>query len=161
MNELGPTVPFHIILLFWIARIVFLAFVCTFLAFLGVRILDALTPHIHEREKLGKEPFSTGLFVAGFLIFIGLVIHGAATSPTAIGVSALESIIDPLRLGFIAVSFFITLLVGIALFNIFDRLTPKISFRLVNESSSAVGIYVFGYLIFLGLIVHAALTIPL
>lgn len=92
---------------------------------------------------------------------MGLIIHGAATSPTTIGGSALESIINPIRLGFVAVSFFVSLLAGIALFNIFDWVTPKIPFRIVNEGSSAVGIYVFGYLIFLGLIIHAALTIPL
>jgi len=55
----------------------------------------------------------------------------------------------------------ISLLIGIALFHIVDKLTPRIPFLSVNESPVAVGIYVFGYLIFFGLILHAALTAPL
>jgi hypothetical protein len=42
-----------------------------------------------------------------------------------------------------------------------DKLTPKIPFVSINQEPVAVGIYVFGYLIFFGLILHAALTTPL
>jgi hypothetical protein len=42
-----------------------------------------------------------------------------------------------------------------------DKLTPKIPFDSISESPVAVGIHVFGYLIFFGLILHAALTGPL
>ncbi|GAI41491.1 unnamed protein product, partial [marine sediment metagenome] len=52
-------------------------------------------------------------------------------------------------------------LIGITWFHIIDKLTPKISFININESPVAVGIYVFGYLVFFGLILHAALTGPL
>jgi len=161
MDKVGPAVPFYVTLLFWAAKLVFYTLVCTFLAWLGIRVLDALTPRIHERERIGEENLSTGFFIAGFLIFTGLVIHGVASSPTVIGSSALESIVQPIRLGVVALTFFVSLLLGVALFNIFNRITPRIPFRRINESSSAVGIYAFGYLVFLGLIVHAALTIPL
>ena len=63
--------------------------------------------------------------------------------------------------GLLAISFLISLFIGIALFRILDRLTPKIPFSNINDSPIAVGIYVFGYLIFFGLILHAALTTPL
>ena len=53
------------------------------------------------------------------------------------------------------------ILLAIALFRIVDKLTPSIPFLSINKSPEAVGIYVFGYLVFLGLILHAALTAPL
>ena len=71
----GPLVPFYLLVLFWIARLVIISFLCTFLGWLGIRILDALTPRVHERECIGKDPVSVGLFIAGFFIFIGLIIH--------------------------------------------------------------------------------------
>jgi len=161
MGEIGPATPFYITVLLWIGRIAFMSFVCAFLCWLGIRVLDVLTPHIHERQKIGESPFSTGLFIAGFFIFVGLVIHGAATGPLVVGASVVDSVIDPVRLGLVATSFLLSLLIGIALFNIINWLTPRIPFRSVNESAAAVGIYVFGYLVFFGLIVHAALTMPL
>lgn len=60
------------IALVWLARMVIMAVICTFLGFLGIRILDALTPKIEEREKIGEDSIATGLFIAGFIIFIGI-----------------------------------------------------------------------------------------
>ena len=161
MSELGLATPFWLIVLVWIAKIVLLSLICTLLAWLGIRVLDALTPHIHERQRIGESPVATGLFIAGFFILVGLVIHGAATAYTAIGGSIVGYIFDFRTWGLLAVSFVISLLVGLALFRIVDKLTPKIPFLSINESPVAVGIYVFGYLVFFGLILHAALTTPL
>jgi len=161
MNELGLVVPFWLIVLMWVARTIWLALVCTFLAWLGIRALDALTPHIHQRQRIGEDPVATGLFIAGFFILVGLVIHGAITAPTVLGAPVLQYFFDFRRLGLLAISFVISLLIGIALFHIIDKLTPKISFININKSPLAVGIYVFGYLLFFGLILHAALTTPL
>ena len=161
MNEFGLVVPFWIIVLIWLARIIVLALVCSLLAWLGIRALDALTPEIHKRQRIGESPVATGLFIAGFFILVGLVIHGAATAYTAIGGSIVGYIFDFRTWGLLAVSFLISLLIGVALFRIVDRLTPKIPFLSVNKNPVAVGIYVFGYLVFFGLILHAALTTPL
>ena len=161
MGELEPTVSYYITVLLWMARTAFFAFVCTFLLWLGIRVLDVLTPRIHERQKIGESAISTGLFIGGFFIFIGLVIHGASTLPTLVGASPVLIIFSPVRLGLLAAGFFLSLLIGIALINIVDRLTPKIPFIKINEEPVAVGLYVFGYLIFFGLILHAALTTPL
>ena len=78
------------------------------------------------------------------------------TAPTVVGL-----FFDLRRLGIIAISFFVSLLLGIALFNLMDKLTPKIPFLSIENNPIAVGLDVFGYLIFFGLIIHAALTIPL
>ena len=160
MQELGLALPFWLTVLIWLARIVILVFICTLLAWLGVRALDALTPHIHERQRIGEHPIATGLFIAGFFILVGLVIHGAATSPTAVGGSIAGYILDFRTWGLAAISFAISLLLGIALLRIVDKLTPKIPFINVNKSPVGVGIYVFGYLVFFGLILHAAVTTP-
>ncbi len=152
---------FYLVVLLWVARTIILAFVCVFLAWLGIRVLDALTPSIHQRQRIGENPISVGLFIVGFLILIGLVIHGAVTGPVLVGAGLWHSLVDPRRLGLIATSFFVSLLLGIALLYIVDKLTPKIPFGSVERNSVAVGIYVFGYLVFFGLIIHGALTMPL
>ena len=161
MDELGLTTSFYVVVLLWVARTIILSFICAFLAWLGIIVLDALTPHIHKREKIGENPLSVGMFIAGFFILVGLVIHGTVTGPVIIGGGILESLIDARRLGLVAIAFVVSLLLGIALFRIIDKLTPKIPFGSIGKSSVAVGTYAFGYLVFFGLIMHAALTTPL
>jgi uncharacterized membrane protein YjfL (UPF0719 family) len=161
VNEIGPVTPFYVIVLLWVARVIIWTFICGLLAWLGIMVLDALTPHIYERDRIGESPISVGLFIAGFLILIGLVIHGVVTGPVLIGGGVLASLIDPRRLGLIAVTFLVALLLGVALLRIVDRLTPRILFLSIQQKPVAVGIYVFGYLVFFGLIIHGALIMPL
>ncbi len=161
MYQLGLVAPFWLIVVIWMAKVILLALICTFLAWLGIRVLDAFTPHIPHRQRIGESPVATGLFIAGFFILVGLVIHGVITAPTVFGGPLLGYFFDFRRLGLLAVSFLVSLLIGIALFHIVDKLTPKIPFASINESPVAVGIYVFGYLVFFGLILNAALTTPL
>jgi len=161
MYELGLTAPFWLIVVLWIARTIWLVFICTLLAWLGIRAMDALTPHIPKRQRIGESPIATGLFMAGFFILIGMVIHGVTTAPTVVGGPLLQYFFDFRQLGLLAISFLISLLVGLALFYLLDKITPKIPFTNIKNSPEAVGIYVFGYLIFFGLILHAALTTPL
>ena len=161
MYELGLVAPYWVIVLIWLAKVILLALISMFLAWLGIRALDALTPHIPQRQRIGEDPIATGLFIAGFFILVGLVIHGAITALTAVVAPILGYIFDFRTWGVLAISFVVSLLIGIALFHIVDKLTPKIPFVSINKSPVAVGIYVFGYLVFFGLILHAALTGPL
>ncbi len=161
MNELGLVAPFWVIVLIWLAKVVVLALVSAILALLGVRALDALTPHIPHRERIGEDPVATGLFIGGFFILIGLVLHGAITALTAVTTPIVLYIFDFRTWGLLAISFVVSLLIGVALFYIMDKLTPKIPFASIKGSPVAVGIHVFGYLVFFGLILHAALTGPL
>lgn len=161
MNQLGLVAPFWLIVLLWVAKIIWLALICTILAWLGIRVIDALMPQIQKRQRIGESPVATGLFIAGFFILVGLVIHGVATTPSVFGGSLIAYFFDFWQLGLLAVSFLVSLLLGVALFHIVDRLTPRIPFISINENPVAVGIYVFGYLIFFGLILHAALTTSL
>ena len=161
MYQLGLATPYWLVVLMWVGRIAVLVAICSLLAWLGTRALDGLTPEIKEREHIGESPLATGLFIAGFFILVGLVIHGAATAYTAVGISPLGFIFDFRTWGLVAISFAISLLIGLALLRIVDKLTPKIPFLNITKNPNAVGIYVFGYLIFFGLILHAALTTPL
>ncbi|KXB02214.1 hypothetical protein AKJ44_01165 [candidate division MSBL1 archaeon SCGC-AAA261F17] len=138
---------------FWLVKVLILALICFLLGWLGLRALDALTPRIHEREEIGKDPIATGLFISGFLIYVALVIHGAVT--TLPGGSFVGSLFMR-RLGIIAIAFVVSLLLAIGIFNLLDRLTPQIPFAKLRHSSLGTGLYVFGYLIFLGLITNAA-----
>ena len=160
MSELGLVVPFWVIVLIWLAKVILLVLVSTLLAWLGIMALDAITP-LHERQRIGESPISVGLFIGGFFILVGLVIHGAITALTAVTAPILGYIFDFRTWGLLAISFVVSLFIGIALFFIVDKLTPKIPFLSINESPVAVGVYVFGYLIFFGLILNAALTGPL
>ncbi len=137
----------------WVVKVVFFTLICFFLGWLGLRVLDALTPRIHERELIGKDPIAVGLFISGFLIYLGLVIHSAVTTLPG-GLLVLDPILR--RLGLIAVAFVMSLLLAVGMFNLLDRLTPQIPFSSLRKSSLGTGFYVFGYFIFLGLITHAA-----
>jgi uncharacterized membrane protein YjfL (UPF0719 family) len=161
MNEIGPSATFYVIVLLWVARVIIWTFISALLAWLGIKVLDALTPHIYEQDRIGENPISVGLFIAGFLILVGLVIHGVVTGPVLVGSGLLASLIDPRRLGLVAISFLVALLLGVALLRIVDKLTPKIPFLSVEQNPVAVGICVFGYLVFFGLIIHGALVMPL
>lgn len=161
MHELGLVAPYWVIVLIWLAKVILLALVSMLLAWLGIMVLDALTPQIPQRQRIGEDPVATGLFIAGFFILVGLVIHGAVTALTAVVAPIAGYIFDFRTWGVLAISFLVSLLIGIALFYIVDKLTPRIPFVNINKSPVAVGIYTFGYLVFFGLILHAALTGPL
>jgi uncharacterized membrane protein YjfL (UPF0719 family) len=161
MPQLGLGLPFWVIALIWLGKVVVLVFISALLAWLGVLALDALIRQVPYRERIGESPVSIGLFVAGFFILIGLVIHGAVTALTAVTAPVVWYIFDFRTWGLLALSFVISLLMGVALFYIVDKLTPRIPFGRINESPVAAGLHMFGYLIFFGLILHAALTLPL
>jgi len=161
MPELGLGVPFWVIALIWLTKVVLLVFISALLAWLGVRALDALIRQVPYSERIGENPIAIGLFVAGFFILIGLVIHGAVSGLTAVTAPIVWYIFDFRTWGLLAMSFVISLLLGVSLFYIVDKLTPQIPFGRINESPLAAGLHVFGYLVFFGLILHAALTGPL
>ena len=160
MPELSEPHPYYFTLALWLAKTGILVIVSGFLAWLGIRALDTLTP-LHERERIGESPVATAWFIAGFFILIGLVIHGGATAPGVVGGPVLDYLIDFRRLGLMAASFLVSLLLLLAIFFVLDKATPKIPFTSIEGDPQAIGIYVFGYLVFFGLILNAALNSPL
>ena len=148
---------FWVVLGHWLVKVIFFALTCFFFGWLGLRVLDALTPKIHERREIGKDPTSIGLFIAGFFLYVGLVLHGALTTLPG----GLDTDLVLRRLGLIAISFVLGLLLAVGMFNLLDRLTPLIPFSRLRRSPLGTGIYVFGYFVFLGLITHAAFAAAL
>lgn len=143
----------------WLGKVVLLVLICSFLAWLGIRVIDALTPKISKRERIGESPIAIGLYIAGFFIFIGLVIHGAMSAPVIIG--PLSLMFDYRRIGLVAVSFAVSLILALGLFELMDKLAHKVPFQKISENPVAVGLDVLGFFIFFGLITHAALTMPI
>ena len=54
MNEIGPSVPFYVIVLVWVARVIIWTFICALLVWLGIKVLDSLTPQINEHDRIGE-----------------------------------------------------------------------------------------------------------
>ena len=54
MPEPGLAAPYRITVLIWLAKVVLLALVSVVLAWLGIRVLDAFSPHIHKRQRIGE-----------------------------------------------------------------------------------------------------------
>lgn len=158
---MGTEATYFQVISLWVARTAILVFVASLLGWLGISVLDVLTPGIRQRQRVGEHPMSVGLYVGGFMIMIGLVIHGVVTGPVLVGSGLLRSVVDPVRLGLIAIGFVVSLFLGIVILHMVDKLTPRIRFSSVDEDPLAVGVYVFGYLVFFGLILHGALTMPL
>lgn len=66
------------------------------------------------------------------------------------------------RLLVVISSFLVSMLFGWLFYYIFAKLTPfGIDLDDVNKSPTAVGMFLFGYEVFLGLIIYGSLIIPL
>ena len=52
MYELGLALPFWVIVLIWLTRVIVMALISILLAWLGIRAMDALNPHIHKRQRI-------------------------------------------------------------------------------------------------------------
>ena len=160
MPDLSAPYPFYVTLALWLVKMVILVLESSLLAWLGIRAVDILTP-LHERDRIGESPIATAWFIAGFFILVGLVIHGGATAPGVLGGPVLQYLFDLRRLGLIAVSFLISLLLLLFMFLVLDKFSPKISFTNIESDPQAIGVYIFGYFVFFGLVLHAALNSPL
>lgn len=125
--------------------------------------LTRLTTKISEFKVIKGDPVATGLFVSGFLVFAGLVVYGSMVNPFFLGQSViLGSFFNLKRLLVVVLSLLVSLLFGWFFYIIFAKLAPfGIDLDDVNKSPVAIGIYLFGYEVFLGLLVYGSLMIPL
>ena len=154
---------FLISVLFWFDRAFVSSIICLFLGYLGVRILDYITTKITEFRTIKGDPLGTGLFVSGFLIFAGFVVAGCVIKPFFLSQSAMfgpyfniEQFVNVL------LSFAMSLLFGWLFYLVFAKLTPfGVDLNDVNKSPVAVGIFLFGYEVFLGFVIFASLVVPL
>jgi hypothetical protein len=150
-------------LLLWFVRAFVSSIICLTIGIIAIKGLTLITTKISEFKSIKGNPVGTSLFVSGFLVFAGLVVYGSMVNPFFLGQSVLiGSYFNIQRLLVVALSFFVSLFFGWLFYVIFSKLRPfGVDLDDVNKSPTAVGIYLFGYEVFLGLIVYGSLMIPL
>jgi uncharacterized membrane protein YjfL (UPF0719 family) len=149
--------------LLWFIRAFISSVICLAIGIIAIKSLTRITTKISEFPTIKGNPVATGLFVSGFLVYAGLVVYGSMVNPFFLGQSVLIGPYFNLqRLLVVALSFFVSLFFGWLFYVIFAKLTPfGVDLDDVNKSPIAIGIYLFGYEVFLGLIVYGSLMIPL
>jgi uncharacterized membrane protein YjfL (UPF0719 family) len=150
-------------ILLWFLRVFISSLFCILVGLVGIAVLDRITVGIKEFASIRKNPDATALFVGGFLVFVGLVIHGTSLNPIFLSQTVLiSSFIDLERLLIILISVFVSLVFGWIFYYVFAKIAPMgIDLDDINSSPRAVGFFVFCYEVYLGLVIHASLAIPL
>lgn len=156
-----PTLTLFSMLL-WLFRTFVSSIICFLIGFLGLKILNFITFNIREFETIRGKPVPTALFVGGFIVFTALIVHGSATSPIFLGqFPIISGFINLQRLFLVILSIMISFFFGWLFYFVFSQISPfQIDLDDINHSPEAIGIFLFSYEIFLGVIIHAALTMP-
>jgi uncharacterized membrane protein YjfL (UPF0719 family) len=147
----------------WFVRAFVSSLICLVIGYVGIRSLTLITTKIKEFETIKGHPLATSLFAGGFLVYTGLVVYGSMVNPFFLSQSVLVgSYFNLQRLLVVVVSFFVSLLFGWLFYVVFAKLTPfGVDLDDINKHPVAVGVFLFCYEVFLGLIVFASLTVPL
>ncbi len=147
----------------WFVRAFVSSLICLFIGYIGIRIISHVTTEINEFETIKGHPLATSLFVGGFLVYAGLVVYGSMVNPFFLSQSVMIGAYFNLqRLLAVVLSFFVSLLFGWLFYLIFAKLTPfGVDLDDINKNPTAVGVFLFCYEVFLGLIVFASLTLPI
>jgi hypothetical protein len=150
-------------LLLWFIRAFISSLICLIIGIISIKALTSITTKINEFKTIKGNPIATSLFASGFLIFAGLVVYGSMVNPFFLGQSVMiGSFFNLQRLFFVGLSFLVSLIFGWVFYFVFAKLTLfGIDLDDVNKSPEAVGAFLFGYEVFLGLIVYGSLLIPL
>lgn len=154
---------FFTTLLLWFARALISSLICLIIGLISIKALTRITTKINEFKTIKGDPIATSLFLSGFLIFAGLVIYGSMVNPFFLGQSVMfGSFFNLQRLFVVGLSFFVSLIFGWIFYFVFAKLTPfEIDLDDINKSPIAVGAFLFGYEVFLGLLIYGSLMIPL
>jgi len=154
---------FFTALLLWFVRAFISSLICLVLGYIAIRSMDFITRDISEFKTIKGDPIATGLFVSGFLIFAGLVVYGSMVNPFFLGQSVLIGAYFNLeRLLVVVLSFVVSLIFGWVFYLVFAKLKPfGIDLDDVNKSPAAVGVFMFSFEVFLGLLMLASLVLPL
>ncbi|KON33286.1 MAG: hypothetical protein AC479_05075 [miscellaneous Crenarchaeota group-6 archaeon AD8-1] len=149
--------------LLWFIRAFVSSIICLGIGLLGIKSLTHITKKISEFKTIKGDPLATSLFVGGFLIFAGLVVYGSMVNPFFLGQNIIfESYFNLQRLIIVGLSFIVSLFFGWLFYTVFAKLTPfGVDLDDINKSPVAVGFFLFGYEVFLGLLIFGSLMIPL
>lgn len=150
-------------MLLWYLRVLLSSSFCVIIGFIGIAVLDRITIDIKEFSIIKKDPDATALFVGGFLIFVGLVIHGTSLNPIFLSQTVLYTgFLNLERFLIVIASVLVSLFFGWLFYYVFAKVKPKgIDLDNINKSPKAVGIFIFCYEVFMGLVINSSLAIPL
>jgi uncharacterized membrane protein YjfL (UPF0719 family) len=147
----------------WLVGTVASSLICLLIGFISIKAIVYLTTEIKEFEVIKEDPVAISLFVSGFIIFGGLIIHGSSLNPIFQGnVVDISSFINFNRFILVLLAYGIGLIIGWLFYKIFAKIEIfGIDLDNINKSPIAVGVFLFCYEIFIGLVVHASLSLPL
>ncbi len=150
-------------ILFWLLGTIASSLFCLLIGLISIKMITHMTSEIKEFELIKGDATAISLFVGGFVIFAGLIIHGSALNPIFQGnVANLASFVNVYRFILILLAYGIGIAMGWLFYKLFAKLKIfGIDLDDINKSPQAVGLFLFCYEIFLGLIVHASLSLPL
>ena len=163
MRLLAIASEFFTALLLWFTRAFISSLICLIIGIISIRALTHITSKINEFKTIKGNPIATSLFLSGFLIFAGLVVYGSMVNPFFLGQSVVfGSFFNLKRFFIVGLSFFVCLIFGWIFYFVFAKLTPfGIDLDDINKSPIAVGAFLLGYEVFLGLLIYGSLMIPL
>jgi uncharacterized membrane protein YjfL (UPF0719 family) len=154
---------FLLSLVLWFVRAFVSSVICLLIGYIGIRSITLLTTRIKEFESIKGDSLGTSLFVGGFFVYAGLVIYGSMVNPFFLSQSVtISSYFNLQRLLVVVISFFVSLFFGGLFYLVFERLKLfGIELDDINKHPMAVGVFLFCYEVFLGLIMFASLTVPI
>jgi len=161
MNLAGSEFIFSLGL--WFVRAFVSSLICLLIGYIGIRSITLITTKIKEFESIKGNSLATGLFVGGFFIYAGLVVYGSMVNPFFLSQSVtVGSYFNLQRLLVVVISFFVSLFFGALFYLVFAKLRPfGVDLDDINKQPVAIGVFLFCYEVFLGLIVLASLTLPM
>jgi uncharacterized membrane protein YjfL (UPF0719 family) len=147
----------------WFVRAFVSSLICLLIGYIGIKSITLMTTKIKEFESIKGNSLATGLFVGGFFIYAGLVVYGSMVNPFFLSQSVtVGAYFNLQRLLVVIISFFVSLFFGGIFYLVFAKLTPfGVDLDDINKHPMAVGIFLFCYEVFLGLIMLASLTLPI
>jgi len=147
----------------WFVRALVSSLICLFLGYVGIKSVTLFTRKIKEFESIKGDSLGTSLFVGGFFVYAGLVVYGSMVNPFFLSQSVtVGSYFNVQRLLVVVLSFFVSLFFGALLCLVFEKLRLfGVELDDINKHPTAVGVFLFCYEVFLGLIMFASLTVPI
>ena len=147
----------------WFIRALISSIICLIIGYLGIRGISLITSKVNEFESIKGHSVATSLFLGGFFIYAGLVIYGSLVNPFFLSQSvSVMSFFNFTRLAVVVLSFIVSFVFGSILHFIFTRIHLfDLNFDDINNDPLAIGIFLFCYQVFLGLIIFASLNVPL
>jgi len=154
---------FLLSLALWFVRAFVSSLICLLIGYVGIRSITVFTTKIKEFESMKGDSLATSLFVGGFFVYAGLVVYGSMVNPFFLSQSVtVGAYFNLQRLLVVVLSFFVSLFFGGLFYLVFAKLRPfGVDLDDINKHPLSVGVFLFCYEVFLGLIMFASLTIPM